>query len=51
MGDIIVISVILFFVGLAVRSMWKDHKKGGCAGCSHNCSSCGGACRMNKAVH
>ena len=40
MGDIIVISVILFFVGLAVRSMWKDHKKGGCAGCSGCSHSC-----------
>ena len=51
MGDIIVISVILFFVGLAVRSMWKDHKNGGCAGCSgcsHNCGSCHSACRMNS---
>jgi hypothetical protein len=49
MGDIIVISVILFFVGLAVRSMWKDHKKGGCAGCSgcsHSCGSCASACHM-----
>ena len=51
MGDIIVISVILFFVGLAVRSMWKGHKNGGCAGCSgcsHNCGSCHSACRMNS---
>lgn len=51
MGDIIVISVILFFVGLAIRSMWKDHKNGGCAGCSgcsHSCGSCHSACRMNS---
>ena len=51
MGDIIVISVILFFVGLAVRSMWKDHKNGGCVGSSGNCAGCKGACSMNKATN
>ena len=53
MGDFIVLTVIGFCVALAVRSMWKDHKKGGCAGCSgcsHNCSSCHSACQVNKTV-
>lgn len=40
MGDFLVIGVIVLVAGLAVRSLWKDHKKGGCAGCS-KCGSCG----------
>ncbi len=51
MGDIIVISVIGFCAALATRSVWNDHKKGGCAGCSgcsHNCGSCHSACRVNN---
>ena len=30
-------------VGLAIRSIWKSHKSGGCS-CGGNCSSCGGCC-------
>lgn len=48
MGDIIVLSVLGVIVALAVRSMVKDHKSGGCAGCSHNCHSCGASCPSRK---
>lgn len=47
MGDIIVLTVIGICVALALRSMWKDHKNGGCAGCSHNCAGCKSACSTN----
>ena len=41
MGDMIVIAVLAVVIGLALRSMWKDHKNGGgCSGCSGNCSTC-----------
>ena len=50
MGDIIVLSVIIFTVALAVRSLWKDHKKGGCAGCSRNCGSCSASCMGRKTI-
>lgn len=53
MGDFIVLTVIGFCVALAVRSMWKGHKNGGCAGCSccsHGSDGCASACQMNKTV-
>lgn len=40
MGDLIVIGVLAAAVLLAVRSLWKNHKAGGCAGCS----KCSGGC-------
>ncbi|MBQ1271771.1 MAG: FeoB-associated Cys-rich membrane protein [Clostridia bacterium] len=42
MGDMIVITVLAAVVGMAVRSLIKDHKKGGCAGCSgcKNAANC-----------
>lgn len=48
MGDLIVLAVLGMVVALAVRSLYRDHKKGGCAGCSRNCGSCGSACAYNK---
>lgn len=50
MGDIIVLSVIGIASALAVRSLWKDRKKGGCSGCSHNCSHCSYRCETEKNV-
>ena len=50
MGDIIVLSVLGTVVAFAARSLWKDHKRGGCAGCSHNCRSCSGACPSRQNI-
>ena len=36
-----IVAVIIFF---AVRSIWKNHKNGGCSGCS----SCGGSCHCHN---
>ena len=38
LGNLIVIAVLAIVVALAVRSLWREHKKGGC--CGGNCSSC-----------
>ncbi len=48
MGDIIVLSVLGVVVALAIRCLWKDHKNGGCAGCSHNCANCSSTCRAKN---
>lgn len=40
MGDFLVLSVLAVAVLLAFRSIRKDVKKGGCVGCSGNCSGC-----------
>jgi len=51
MGDIIVLTVLVVIVALVIRSMWKNHKKGGgCSGCSGNCSGCNreSSCQSNK---
>ena len=50
MGDIIVLSVLAVAVTLAVRSIIKSRKSGGCAGwlkcacCSSNCGGCSDSC-------
>ena len=50
-GDIIVIAVLVLIIGLIVRGMIRDKKKGKCCGCSGcsgvngcsgNCGSCPG---------
>ena len=38
MGDVIVLAALAVIIYLVVRSLVKNHKKGG--GCSGNCSSC-----------
>jgi len=48
MGDLIVLAVLGIVVALVVRSLYRDRKKGGCAGCSRNCGSCGSACAYSK---
>lgn len=37
-ADIIVLAVLAISVGFVVRSLYKTHKAGGCAGCKCNCS-------------
>nr|WP_298060222.1 FeoB-associated Cys-rich membrane protein [uncultured Blautia sp.] len=38
-GTGIVIAGLVLIAGLAARSLWKEHKKGG--HCTGNCGSCG----------
>lgn len=47
LGNLIVIAVLVLAVGLAIRSVVKNHKKGGC-GCG--CDSCpnSGMCHPEK---
>lgn len=40
---IFILFIFAAAIFLAVRSIIRDKKKGGCAGCSGGCS-CGGAC-------
>lgn len=41
MGDVIVLFILGIIVALVIRSMWKQHKKGGC---SCNCENCKANC-------
>lgn len=44
-GNLIVIAILAVIVGLAIRSLWKNHKNGGgCGGGCEGCSSCGCGC-------
>ncbi len=43
LGSVLVIVVLAAVVFLAVRYVWRSHKRGTCVGCS-GCSSCSGAC-------
>lgn len=45
MGTIITSVIVLVIVGLAVRSMIKDKKKGKSLQCGCDCKNCGGHCR------
>lgn len=40
LGYVIVTGVLVLVVALAVRSVWKSHKKAG--RCNGDCSRCGG---------
>ncbi|MDE5753450.1 MAG: FeoB-associated Cys-rich membrane protein [Oscillospiraceae bacterium] len=40
MANIIVILIIGVILILAIRSVWKNHKSGGCSSCGNKCS-CG----------
>lgn len=44
MGTLIVGLAILGIVGLVVRSMVRDKKKGKSIQCGSNCNNCGGHC-------
>ena len=41
MGDFIVGAILLVAFIAAIRYVYKNKKKGGCAGCSGSCASCG----------
>ena len=45
-GDIIVIGVVGLGVGLALRSLYKDHKAGN--HCGGSCASCGKCCHAKE---
>lgn len=42
LGNLIVIAVLIAVVGLAVRSVWKDHTAGKSCACGGDCSHCKG---------
>ncbi|QCP34448.1 FeoB-associated Cys-rich membrane protein [Anaerostipes rhamnosivorans] len=44
MGTLIVGLVVLGIVGLVVRSMVRDKKKGKSIQCGNDCKNCGGHC-------
>ena len=48
MGDLIIILALAAVVTLAVRSLIKSRKKGGCAGCSGGCANCAHKCHSNQ---
>lgn len=43
LSTILVVCVLLLIVALAIRSMIRDKKKGGCAGGCAGCSGCASA--------
>lgn len=51
-GDILVLLILAVAVWFAVRYMWRESKKGGCAGCS-GCSGCkpGSGCPNEQKQH
>lgn len=44
MGTVIVLAIIAMAVGLAVRSMIRDKRRGKSLHCGGDCSRCGGHC-------
>ncbi len=44
MGTLVVLAVVVGLVGLVVRSMIRDKKKGKSLQCGSDCSHCGGHC-------
>lgn len=42
LGNLIVWAALILAAALAVRSLWRSHKRGG--HCGGNCAACGG-CR------
>lgn len=41
LGNLIVIAVLAVVVALAARSVWRNHKSGGCSGDCSQCVHCG----------
>lgn len=39
-GEIVVLLILTGIVGMAVRSLWKSRKSGGCNGDCGNCRGC-----------
>lgn len=50
-GTIIVGLVLLFGVILAIRSVIRQHKSGGCSGGCESCSGCDHGCQENSSHH
>ncbi|MDO4170123.1 MAG: FeoB-associated Cys-rich membrane protein [Lachnospiraceae bacterium] len=48
MGTIVVLAIVVFIVGLAIRSMYKDKKAGKSIQCGGQCKTCGGYCHQVK---
>ena len=48
-GDILVLAALALIVGLVIRNMLRDKKKGNCCGCS-SCKGCSrsSACQREK---
>ena len=50
-GNLIVIVILAVIVGLAIRSIYRSHKTGGCGcgceGCTRSCAGCGKAATKN----
>ncbi|MDD6656351.1 MAG: FeoB-associated Cys-rich membrane protein [Lachnospiraceae bacterium] len=44
MGTVITLAIVAAAVGLAIRSMVRDKKKGKSLQCGGDCSHCGGHC-------
>lgn len=42
MATIIICLLLVFFAGMAIRSVYRNHKSGGCSGCpaSKTCNHC-----------
>ena len=45
--DILLLLVLAAVVGLALRSVWRNRRRGGCA-CSGGCAGCGLDCRRRN---
>ncbi len=41
MGEFVVLAVLAAVVALAIRSLCREHKKGGCGGECSSCRGCG----------
>ena len=48
LGNLIVILVLLAVVALAVRSILRDRKQGGCSGDCAHCGNCHGRAATNQ---
>ncbi|MGN0412497.1 MAG: FeoB-associated Cys-rich membrane protein [Lachnospiraceae bacterium] len=44
MGTLITLAILLLVVGLVIRGMIRDKKKGKSLQCGGDCSCCGGHC-------
>ncbi len=42
MTQYIILALVVLAAGLAVRSLWKDHKAGKSCSCGGDCSHCKG---------
>ncbi len=42
LGQFIVLAALATVVALAIRSVWRDHKKGKSCSCGGDCSRCKG---------